>query len=103
MVTKNFWNDVDGHTGLHIGDKLVATIHQEDDAFYLVAVAGSVRYCYHKLSTNNLEKAKEETVSLLAETYWNEYMRITHEADDLLNVYDGLNHIAWLKKYEGKE
>ena len=95
MKPEFYWNDVDGHSGLHIGDKLIATIHQEGDVFYLVAIVGSVRYCYHKLEAKNLEQAKKITVDLLHETYFDEYMRVIHEADDLLAIADRLVHISW--------
>ena len=94
MVTEYFWNDVDGHSGLHIGDKLIATIHQESDVFYLVAVAGSVRYCYHKLNANNLEQAKKVTVDLLFDTYWEEYIKHVDEANAMFGMCDSLNDIA---------
>lgn len=95
MKPEFYWNDVDGHSGLHIGDKLVATIHQEDGVFYLVATAGSVRYCYHKLNALYLEEAKRETVNILRDAYWDEYMRITHESDDILSMYDAVTYIKF--------
>ena len=102
MKPEFYWNDVDGHSGLHIGDKLVATIHQEGDVFYLVAIVGNVRYCYHKLEAKNLEQAKKITVDLLRETYFDEYMRVTHEADDLLAISDELVHISWAMEREAE-
>ena len=91
----NYWKDEENVSGLHIGEKLIATIRQEGDVFYLVAIAGNVRYCYHKLEAKNLEQAKKITVDLLHEAYFDEYMRVTHEANDLLAIADRLVHISW--------